>query len=146
MTDIKSLYEKDYALWLDRTVEHLKNKQFDRVDWENLVEEIEALGRSERHQLTSRLTNLIEHLIKRKFVNLPDCYRGWVNTITREQQELESLLEDSPSLLNVFYEKFPTCWQKARKRVLREYNDLDLPIECPFPTDPDRLLNDTFWE
>ncbi len=146
MKDLKSLYETDYALWLDRTLEYLKKKEIDYLDWENLAEEINALSRSERHQLNSRLTNLLEHLIKRKYIKLPDCYRGWVNTITREQQELEFLLDESPSLLNVFNQRFVVCWKNARKRILREYDDVDVPLECPFPSNPDRLLNDIFWE
>ena len=146
MTDTQSLYEKDYALWLDRTIADLKAKRLEAIDWQNLIEEVEDLSRRERQELKSRLTNLLEHIIKRSYISLPECYRGWVNTIVREQQEIESLLSDSPSLINIFNQIINACWSNARKRVLREYDEVDLPLEYPFPCDPDRLLNDTFWE
>jgi hypothetical protein len=42
----KSLYESDYLLWVQETIAKLKARDFDRVDFENLIEEIEDLGRS----------------------------------------------------------------------------------------------------
>ena len=40
--------QTDYALWLNNTVNLLKQKNYDNVDWENVIEEIEQLGRSQR--------------------------------------------------------------------------------------------------
>ena len=44
----KSLYETDFLLWTEETVAKLKARDFDHVDFENLIEEIESLGRSEK--------------------------------------------------------------------------------------------------
>ena len=146
MTDIKSLYEKDYALWLDRTIADLKDRKLDSIDWENLIEEVESLAGRDRRELQSRLITLLEHLLKRKYVNLPECYRGWISTVIREQQEIENILKQSPSLQSYYYQSFEDCWAKALKRVKKEYDQFNFPSECPFPINPDRLLNDTFWE
>jgi hypothetical protein len=32
-----ALYEEDFVLWTEKTAELLKRKEFDRVDWENLI-------------------------------------------------------------------------------------------------------------
>ena len=145
MTDAKSLYEKDYALWLDRTIADLKAKRLEAIDWQNLIEEVEGLAGRDRRELLSRLTTLLEHLLKRKYINLPECYRGWEVTIRRTRIEIERLLSFSPSLSRYFISAVDDCYCKATLIVNTEYGVV-CPEECPFPSDPDRLLNDTFWE
>jgi hypothetical protein len=61
-TATPTLYEEDFYLWLKTTAEQLKKGQFAEVDLDNLIEEIESMGRSERHALKSLLTRLLEHL------------------------------------------------------------------------------------
>jgi hypothetical protein len=145
MTDIKSLYETDYALWLDRTVTDLKARRLDRIDWENLIEEVESLSGRDKRELGNRLTTLFEHLLKRRYVNLPNCYRGWNQTIRRSQIRIKRLLKMSPSLNTYLIDSIDECYSDALKIVRAKY-DSHFPEECPFPKDPDRLLNDTFWE
>ncbi|PLS67994.1 MAG: DUF29 domain-containing protein [Cyanobacteria bacterium M5B4] len=148
MTDTQSLYEKDYALWLDRTIADLKAKRLEAIDWQNLIEEVENLAKSERRELTNRLTTLLEHGLKVKFSDFVQDYRGWIETIRRSQREIKRLLNSSPSLKPYWYEIFDDCYKEALI-FLRESNDycrFIFPDQCPFPTDPDRLLNDTFWD
>jgi hypothetical protein len=64
----KSLYESDFLLWTQETVIKLKAKDFDNVDLENLIEEIEGLGSSYRDELESRLETLLAHCLKRLYV------------------------------------------------------------------------------
>ncbi len=44
----KSLYETDFLLWTEETIAKLKARDFDHVDLENLIEEIESLGKSDK--------------------------------------------------------------------------------------------------
>lgn len=60
----QALYEQDYFLWLETTLEQLRQKNFSTLDLENLIEELEGLGRSEKRALESLLTRLLEHLFK----------------------------------------------------------------------------------
>ncbi|MFM6478751.1 MAG: DUF29 domain-containing protein, partial [Microcystis panniformis] len=55
------LIQTDYVGWLNETITLLKQKNFDKVDWENLIEEIESLGRSQKRELRNRLTTILEH-------------------------------------------------------------------------------------
>jgi uncharacterized damage-inducible protein DinB len=64
VTTVSILYETDFAQWLDRTAQLLKEKRFDELDLDNLVEEIEALNRSEKREVESRLEVLLMHLLK----------------------------------------------------------------------------------
>ncbi|MGL6343514.1 MAG: DUF29 domain-containing protein, partial [Waterburya sp.] len=61
---IKDLYKSDYLLWLQETGKLLKAKNFDQLDLENLIEEIESLGRSEHNKLISSLRLIYQHLLK----------------------------------------------------------------------------------
>jgi hypothetical protein len=56
-----SLYNRDFALWVEDVMAKLKARDFDHLDLENLIEEIEALGKSERKELKSRLSTLLAH-------------------------------------------------------------------------------------
>jgi hypothetical protein len=58
-----SLYQKDYVAWLDLTLTQLKQQNLANVDWTNLIEEIEALGREKRHKVESYLLRLLIHLL-----------------------------------------------------------------------------------
>ena len=53
--NLKELYEKDFYLWVQENLRLLKNKEFHLVDWENLLEEIEGIGRSPLSLLTIRV-------------------------------------------------------------------------------------------
>ena len=138
------LYDKDFGRWVEVIVARLKAGDFSQVDWENLIEEIELLGKRDKRELESRLTTLFEHALKRCYVVLPDCYRGWEATINRTQQELSRILRDSPSLRNYFLEVRDQCYRNALKNVRIEY-DANCPDYCLLPTDIDRLLNEEFY-
>ena len=60
----ETLYETDFLLWTEETVAKLKARDFDHVDLENLIEEIESLGKSDKKEIKSRLTTLLAHLLR----------------------------------------------------------------------------------
>ncbi len=140
----KTMYEKDFALWVEDTVNKLKARNTEDLDWENLIEEIESLGARDRRELESRLTTLFEHAFKRCYVQLSDCYRGWEVTISRTQQELNRILRDSPSLRNYFLQMSDECYQNALKNMRKEY-DAKFPNDYLFTRDVDSLLTEEFW-
>jgi hypothetical protein len=130
-TTVTNLYNSDFALWVEDTVNKLKAKKLDRVDWENLIEEIESLGKREKRELESRLTTLFEHALKRAYIPLPDCYRRWESTLKRTQKELKKILRDSPSLRKYFLEMIDECYEDAVDNLIEEY-DVVFPNTCPF--------------
>ncbi|WP_339377312.1 DUF29 domain-containing protein [Gloeocapsopsis dulcis] len=139
------MYEKDFALWVEDTVNKLKARSTEELDWENLIEEVESLGARDRRELERRLTTLFEHALKRCYVQLSDCYRGWEVTISRTQQELNRILRDSPSLQNYFLQVSDECYQNALKNMRKEY-DAEFPNDYLFTRDVDSLLTEEFWK
>ena len=102
MADLKMLYEEDTVAWSKNQAAALRaaarGGSNQELDWENLAEEIESLGKSERRELASRISTIIEHLVKLAHSPANDPRGGWQQTIRRERGEIERLLEDSPSL------------------------------------------------
>jgi hypothetical protein len=141
-----SLYEQDFLLWSEHTAARLKARDFENVDLENLIEEVEALGRSNRKELSSRLIRLLEHLLKRIYVKLPENYRGWEDTIRHQRLELELLIEDSPSLKNIWSERLEQAWNSALKTVREDYPQVTFPDRFPYGMDVETLLNQKYWE
>ncbi len=137
---LSTLYETDLALWFAQTIHALKTRDFDQVDWEHLIVEVEGLAGRDKRELKSRLTTLFEHLLKRTCVNLPECFRGWDGTIKRSQIEIQEILQQSPSLRSYFLDIVLNCYADAAAIVRAEY-DAVIPETCPFPTQPEVLLN-----
>lgn len=141
-----SLYEQDYLLWIEDIVNKLRNRDIDGLDFDNLIEEIDSLGRSDKRELESRLRELLELMLKRKYVNMPDCYRGWVVSIIKERIAIEHLLSDSPSLKPYFNAVFDEVYADTLKIVSMSYPECEFPDKWPFSCDIDAMLNVDFWE
>ncbi len=56
-----SLYDQDYQAWLVEQAAHVRARRFDKLD-EDIAEELEDMGRSERRSVESHLKNLLLHL------------------------------------------------------------------------------------
>jgi hypothetical protein len=97
-----SLYDQDLVLWSEEQARALRAAAGAGwnapIDWENVAEEIESLGRSERNALASHIAVVIEHLLKLQTSPAADPARGWRDTIRRARREIERRLKDSPSL------------------------------------------------
>ena len=55
-----TLYDRDLNLWLEEAIAKLKVGDFQNLDVENLIEELEGLAGRDRRELKKRLTTLIE--------------------------------------------------------------------------------------
>ena len=115
-----NLYEKDYYLWLEKTIYLLENNRFSDLDLENLIDEISSMGKSEKRSLESYLTRLLEHLLKLVYwqSELEYNQRGWKNEIRNFRLRIQQIIEDSPSLKPYVSEIFSSCYQNARKLFL----------------------------
>ena len=90
------------------------------IDWENVAEEIEDLGRSDRRELASRIGTIIEHLLKLHASPAVDPRGGWEATVMRERARIADLLADSPSLRPEVAALITRETPLARRLVARE--------------------------
>ncbi|NEP48870.1 MAG: DUF29 domain-containing protein [Moorea sp. SIO3C2] len=103
-------YDTDYYQWINETVENLRNRNFSEVDWDNLIEEIESMGKSEKRALLSLLTRLLEHLLKLAYwkSEQEQNRNHWAAEVVNFRTQIKNIIEDSPSLrpqLETFYNK-----------------------------------------
>jgi hypothetical protein len=143
LTINSNLYNQDFYLWIETTAKQLKAGNFTEIDLENLIEEIESMGRSEKRALESNLVVLLMHLLKYKY-QPEKCSKSWLSTIFEHRRRLNKQFQDSPSLKKYFLETFAECYQDARQQASIETGlDLDIfPLESPFNTD--ECLNKEF--
>ncbi|MEG3436315.1 DUF29 domain-containing protein [Pannus brasiliensis CCIBt3594] len=116
-----TLYDRDYLLWLTTTAEQLRRGRFTDLDVENLIEEIESIGKSQKNAIESLLIVLLVHLLKLAYWE-SERERNlghWSEEITAFRDQIASLLATSPSLKPYIREIFARCYEKARVRVAR---------------------------
>ena len=142
MTD-GSLYEEDFYAWTQEQATLLRSGQFSQIDIENVAEELESMGRSDKRELDSRLEILLTHLLKWQ-VQVGFRSRSWSGTIREQRSRIEDLLSESPSLRPLIAQIRPALYSRAR-RVTANETGLPasmFPTRCPFT--PEQILAEDF--
>ncbi|WP_448534273.1 DUF29 domain-containing protein [Parathermosynechococcus lividus] len=139
-----SLYNADYQLWLDQTIAQLKARNFSDLDLDNLIEEIESLGRGEKHAIASYLMRLCEHLLKIKYweAEQETYLRGWKREVINFKLQIQEALETSPSLKSFLQDSFAKQYKNGRKLFLNA-SDLNASL---IPQEPDFSLEQALDE
>ena len=127
------LYETDYLQWIETTAEKLHSRDYANVDWDNLIEEIEDMGRSERRSLESNLIVVLLHLLKWQYQ--PERRSGsWEASIIEHRRRIKKALKESPSLQPYLESIFAEAYVEAVKQAKAE-TGLPLeafPLQCPY--------------
>lgn len=102
MTDLKRLYDEDFVTWARLQGEALRETRRtgsnQELDWENIAEEIEGLGTSQRWALASHIMRIIQHLVKLEYSPTVEPRNGWRRTIRLARLQAQRRVENSPSL------------------------------------------------
>ncbi|HHP7229760.1 MAG TPA: DUF29 domain-containing protein [Xenococcaceae cyanobacterium] len=121
-------YEEDYYLWIETMVKRLKKRDYARIDWDNLVAEIEDLSRSQKRAVESLLMRLTEHLLKLKYWESARelNQRPWESEVVNFRVLLKKRLKESPSLAAKLADIYQEILPGAKKSVSRLF---ELPEE-----------------
>ncbi|TRU67332.1 MAG: DUF29 domain-containing protein [Microcystis viridis Mv_BB_P_19951000_S69] len=145
--DLKTLYEIDDSLWLEATIELLKNKRFDTLDLENLIEELEDLGNEKKFRVASFLQQIIRHALLLQFWASEREYNQghWESELVNFQDQLNTYL--TASLRKYLEQEFDNIYQKAIRYVTKKTNNqVNFPNTCPYSLeellDPNWLPSD----
>ncbi len=142
MSDNTGLYERDFAEWSERQAEALRRRAANEIDWENVAEEIESLGRSDRREIRSRLAVICEHLLKWRFQ--PERRsNNWRGSIIEARGQIADLIEESPSLTAYPASVLGAAYRRGRERAEVDTGISDLPPACPWAAE--QVLDDAFW-
>jgi Domain of unknown function DUF29 len=126
-------YEEDFYAWTVEQARLLRASDLYDIDTANIAEELESMGRSDRREIRSRLIVLLTHLLKWRFQ--PDAKStSWSGTIREQRQQIELILEDSPSLRPIVKESLARAYADARVNAAEQtgLSEADFPKECPF--------------
>ena len=148
-------YETDVYRWSERQDALLRRLAAgERVndadlDWPNIAEEIETVGRSERAALSSHIANVLEHLIKLRISPATEPRAGWRETILRGRSEAEELLHDNPSLRRAVGDIVARRLPVARRlaiAALESHGEQPVLDPNPMVFDEAQVLDDWFPE
>ena len=143
----KTTYDTDFYAWTQAQAAALRAKKWLALDVDNLAEEIESLGRSDRRAITHQLERLLLHLLK--WVYQPDQRarrgRGWRGSVRQARTAIADLLEESPSLRDYPAQRVALAYRRARQQSA-------IQTGLPLATFPEtrawssaQLLDEDFW-
>ena len=138
------LYERDFAVWTMDQAAKLRKRAHNEIDWENVAEEIESLGRSDRREIQSRMKVLIVHLLKWEF-QAGRRSHSWQSSISEQRIWIGGILKDSPSLRRYPGQVFRKAYDDAVAVAVREtgFARSHFPSEPPFTSN--QMLDPGFW-
>jgi len=139
-----TLYETDFYGWIQQQAAMLRGRDFADVDLDNLIEEVESMGASERRELESRLETLLAHLLKWQF---QPQRRGtsWQLTIIEQRKRIARHLNKNPSLKGVLPETYQDTYDYAVLAAAKEtcLAASTFPAQCPWSFE--QAMNEDFW-
>jgi hypothetical protein len=150
-----TLYNRDLQLWIEQTIGQLKNREFESLDIEHLIEELIDLGKSEKNTLRSNLKILLAHLLKLKVQHDgPEMMKSsWYSSVLEHRQRVLDNLADAPSLKSFLVEAVEKAYPDGRKLAIKEGQlakfgvrvpeESKYPITCPFSIE--QILDEDFY-
>ena len=137
-------YETDFVQWSAEQSALLREGRLAELDRENVAEEIESLGRSDRREIRSRMEVLITHLLKWEFQPGHRCH-SWQASISEQRVWIGNIIKDSPSLRRYPAQIFDEAYKDALPVAVREtgLRKSHFPSEPPFTSK--QALDGRFW-
>lgn len=151
----QTLYDKDFQLWIDETIASLKNRDFDALDIEHLIEELADLGKSEKRELESNLVVLLAYLLKITVQkDVPNIMKTlWFESVNEHRQRVNQSIEDTPSLKSYLESAIFSAYQYAKKLAIKDSQNAkfgvripekdEYPKNCPFSVE--QILDEDFY-
>ncbi len=132
---MKTLYETDFYSWTLRQADLLRHEDYAELDIENLIEEIESMGRSERDALESNLLVILHHLLKLSYLPNANPARGWRASVREHRLRIARILRKNPGLKPMLPDLLSDLYADAYILAagdLAEDNlgDASLPVHC----------------
>ena len=134
-------YQSDFHQWTKDQADALRRRAANQLDYDNLAEEIEALGRSDRHEIDSRLEVLIVHLLKLAY-QPAQASASWRGSVREARNRIADLIEESPSLHAYPADRLARAYARACIEAADQIG-IAAPETCPWPVKD--VLAEEFW-
>jgi hypothetical protein len=113
LNNISELYDRDFNLWVEATKNAIQNRDFENMDWDNLFDEIDDMGKSEKRSLESYLERLIAHILKLQYweAEKERNYKHWKVEIINFRRRIKRLIKQNPSFKTLLTQMYPEVFQ-----------------------------------
>lgn len=168
------LYRRDGYAWSKQQAAALRRRDYERIDWENVIEEIESMGRAERKPWVSNCALALAHMlvIEHCKTATPANLEDWETEIRAFRGAMADAIDASHSLQGEYDEILAMAWKIGRREAverLAAYSaqaagrrspkphlraaDEKMPEDCPYlvehvcPYDPkrDKMPRNDIW-
>jgi Domain of unknown function DUF29 len=129
-------YESDFYSWSLDQARLVREGRWDRVDRENVAEEIESLGREQFNKLESTFRLILLHMLKCEH-QPSHRSRSWILSIREHRIELEDIIKDNSGLKPWIGEAIARAYRRARVQAAREtgLEETIFPETCGYSLD-----------
>jgi len=144
MSTAHSLYDTDFYDWTQIQAKILSEGRIQNLDIENLIEEIESMGRGEQRELENRLEVLLMHLLKWRYQ--PERRSvSWELTIKKQRNRIARHLKKNPSLQSKIEETQADAYEDAVFGTSRktQLHIKAFPEQCPWTVG--EVMDSDFW-
>ena len=130
------LYDTDFYIWTQEMAQRLRERDIAALDWENIAEEIESMGKRDYRGLYSRMRILLIHLLKWRYQDEKRS-RSWRSTIQTQRDRIELIVADSPSFRRRIVADMNEAYNRAVVKASIETTipEKNFPAECPWTFD-----------
>jgi hypothetical protein len=141
---VSATYDSDFYAWANEQAALLRSGKLSAADIENIAEEIESMGRSEKRELVNRLTVLLIHLLKWQYQPLLQG-PSWRTTIRIQRCDIADHLTDNPSLKSQLPDTMDRAYRKAIMEAAAEtgLREATFPTVCPWSFG--QIMDEGFW-
>ncbi len=142
-------HDQDFFLWTRQQADALRRLAETRpniqVDWANLIEEIEDLGREQARGLQSHLRVTLLHLLALAYSRDEYPRRHWTAEVLEERTQVDDYISANPSLTPRLPEFLAAAYRRARKQAALKLDIAfaELPADCPFTLE--QVLDDDWF-
>ncbi|HEX3536618.1 MAG TPA: DUF29 domain-containing protein [Stellaceae bacterium] len=154
MSDVNTLYNEDFVAWSKEQATALRSAarggSNQKLDWENLAEEIDDLGKSLRRELRSYMTRIVQHLAKLEYSPAFEPRNPWRRSIRLSRIRAHRVLEDNSSLKRDVRRLARQASEDGIELAIAELDehhetdDLDLTAMRGTAFTPEQILGDWF--
>lgn len=143
----RSTYERDYYAWVQEQARALRERHPEALDWENLREEVEDLGKGVKSELRSRLEVILVHLLKWQYQPRKRS-RSWEGSLDEQRLRAKDVLKENPSLQPQVPELTARAYQLAcivaggEMGLSKREWQRTFPTECPWSVE--QVLQEDF--
>jgi hypothetical protein len=130
---MQSEYDKDFYGWVQTTLKQLRSRDLTNLDWDNLIEEIESLGKQEKRELVNRLIILLMHLLKWEY-QPEKRSKSWFATLKIQRIEIARHIKNNPSLKPYIDDAIVNAYEIAILEAVKEtgLSAKTFPSSCPY--------------